>query len=132
MASIKDLEGLKAKDEAGYPATMHWRDGAKWLAADGKTPVTFTVYGSEAPTYIQRRADVYRELSAAEEKTDSDTLSAFVSACAIKSWSGIEEPYSMENARALMAFEFLRVQVERRSTKGADFFAAGSPASVSG
>jgi hypothetical protein len=126
MASLKDLEGLKAKDEAGYAAEMHWRDGAKWLAADGKTPVTFTVYGSEAPTYLKRRADVYRELSAAEENVDGDTLSAFVAACAIKSWSGIEEPFSVENARALMAFEFLRVQVERRSTKGADFFGAAS------
>lgn len=126
MASLKELQGLKAKDEDGYPVAMHWRDRAKWLAADGKTPVTFTVYGSEAPTYLKRRAEVYRELSTAEENVDGDTLAAFVAACALKAWDGLEEPFTPENARALMAFEFLRVQVERGSTRGADFFGAAS------
>jgi hypothetical protein len=132
VASIKDLQDLKAKDEAGYSVEMYWRDRAKWLASDGKTPVTFTVYGSEAPTYLKRRTELYRELSKTEDTTDSETLQAFVVACAIKSWSGIEEPFSLENARALMAFEFLRIQVERASTRGADFFGDASPGSVSG
>lgn len=132
MASIKELQGLKPKDEEGYRVEMHWRDRAKWLASDGKTPVAFVVYGSEAPTYLKRRAEVYRELSAGEESVDGDTISAFVAACAIKSWDGIDEPCTAENARALMAFEFLRVQVERASTRGADFFGGASPASASG
>lgn len=126
MASIKDLKDLKAKDEQGYTITMHWRDAAKWLASDGRTPVTFVIYGSEAPTYLKRRAEVYRALSNSEEKVDGDTLAAFTTACALKSWTGIEEDCTEENARALMAFEFLRAQVERGATRGADFFGVAS------
>ena len=132
MASLKDLDGLKAKDEQGYTVEMLWRDRARWLASDGTTPVTFTVYGSEAPTYLKRRADMYRELSRVETQPDHETLAAHITACAIKSWDGIEEPCTPENARAMMAFEFLRMQVERASTRGVDFFGGGSPDSAGG
>lgn len=132
MASIKELDGIKEKDEQGYEVQVTWRDGAKWLSGDGTKPVTFTVYGSEAPTYLKRRSETYRELAKTEVQPDSDVLSAFIAACALKGWSGLEEPCTTENARALMAFEFLRAQVEAVSARGKGFFGGVSPASVSG
>lgn len=132
MASIKDLDGIKEKDEQGYEVQVYWRDNALWLSEAGGTPVTFTVYGSESPTYLKRRSETYRELAKTEVQPDSQTLAAFIAACAVKGWSGIEEPCTPENARALMAFEFLRMQVENVSARGKGFFAAASPDSASG
>ena len=130
MASLKQLSDLKAKDEAGYETVMRWRDGAQWLGPDGK-PATFTVYGSEAPTYLKRRAEFYREVANQGKEADTDFIAAGITACAIKGWT-LEEPCTVENARALMAFEFLRTQVETAATPGAGFFGAGSTDSSGG
>lgn len=126
MASLKQVQDQREKDEAGYPVEMLWRNRMPWLSSDGKTPVTFTVYGSEAPTYLKLRGEMYREAAKTGEELDDNTALARIAACAIKGWAGIDEPCTVENARAMMSFEFLRLQVERASTRGADFFGADS------
>jgi hypothetical protein len=127
VASLKELQGLKEKDEQGFTMQARWRDNGLWLAGDGKTPVTFELYGSEAPTYLKRRSEMYREVATLGVEPDDATIAAWTAACAFKGWRGIEEPCTQENARAMMALEFLRAQVNRACQKGAGFFGDGSP-----
>jgi hypothetical protein len=138
MASLTALEGQRDKDEAGLTFPVIDRDGyTPMFARDGTTPATFTVYGSESRTFKKRRAEMYREIAKSGEELDVDTIRVYEASCAMKSWTGWDAgdeplPCTIPNVRALLTFDFLRVQVESHARKGADFFAAASSASAAG
>lgn len=137
---IDGISAIVAESEKPAKRTINKPNGEPYRGADG-TESTVGALGSESKAYkeardkITRRALRRRQQQLTPEDLKQNRIDLAAAAMTEEFWAGWESgkaplPFSIENARKLIAAEHILIQVEELITEHADFFSAksnGSP-----
>ena len=129
---ISDIKKAVAQDENAVDITIYQKDDQPYTAADGKTPVTIKVVGSESRQYrAAKDSQMKKMMRLRGRKLEPDDIRrnrVELAASAIVGWNGFESsgipfPFSPENARLLLTqADHILEQVEDGIAGHADFF----------
>lgn len=135
VMKISTLHTSVAQDEEGAPVPINDPLGEPYYAADGTTPVSFTVVGLQSKAArTERERQTRRFIRAAGEQSDPASIKAnrvgMAVACTI-GWTGLEDeadqpiPLSPANVRLVLeADDRVLEQVEAGIRKHASFLAS--------
>lgn len=134
---LSEVKAEVAKDEEGVAIPIKQKNGEPYLAADGKTPVTITVLGSESKAVRRAEArQTRRAVRGQHQDIDEDTILANRAercAAAVVAWHGFEDdhgkaiPCTPDNVKTfLTAAPHILDQVQRAVDGGVRFFTNAS------
>lgn len=132
--NIGDIKALVAKDDEGAVIPIYQKDGEPYMAADGKTPATITVVGSESKKYKAAKHAQYRRMQkrvkrgsgdATPEEIERDAIELVAAAVVgFDGWEDDGKPlvFTPENVKLLLGFDHILDQVQAGIHRHASFF----------